>query len=381
MKKILITANSSLFVHQHLTYLISVLSSRYQIILFLPEDKYIYDLPAGVILKCFPFERNPSLFDLVAFIRFFWLRALSRCSLTLSFTPKCSLFNAFTFFLSGYTIHYFTGIRWQLFRGYRRVFFRFLDYLVYVLADNVFFDSYSQARYFLASVASSANIFDVVISPGSLSGVDRSVFKPRDINYLFLSNFNSRSPCLGKLLSLPQHAIPFVFGYVGRICVDKGILVLLHSFKEHLISYPDSFLVLVGPLELGQVHMDLLFSAQNVVHIDFVDDTSSIYSVFDCYVSASFREGFGSSLLEAMSCGLPVISTDISGPRDFVFNSFNGVLVMPEHSCSLLSALNFVVSNPSKLKQFSSNALSTAAMFDSRIVVKSFQSAIDYCLD
>ena len=43
-----------------------------------------------------------------------------------------------------------------------------------------------------------------------------------------------------------------IFGYIGRLNADKGIVTLLEAFKEHLNIFPSNKLVLIGPIEINK---------------------------------------------------------------------------------------------------------------------------------
>ena len=71
----------------------------------------------------------------------------------------------------------------------------------------------------------------------------------------------------------------------------------------------------------------------------------------------SYREGFPRSLLEAASCGLPLISTNVPGCRDICINGFNGFLVSPKDYLDLAKAIKKLIKNPIIQKKFSNNSV------------------------
>jgi glycosyltransferase involved in cell wall biosynthesis len=64
----------------------------------------------------------------------------------------------------------------------------------------------------------------------------------------------------------------------------------------------------------------------------------------------SYREGLPKVLLEAASCGKPIIATDVPGCREIVHNGENGILVPLKDSSSLASAMKELINNPEKRK-------------------------------
>ena len=71
----------------------------------------------------------------------------------------------------------------------------------------------------------------------------------------------------------------------------------------------------------------------------------------------SYREGFPRSLLEAASCGLPLISTNVPGCRDICVNNFNGFLVSPKDYLGLAEAIKKLIKDPIIQKRFSDNSI------------------------
>ena len=78
------------------------------------------------------------------------------------------------------------------------------------------------------------------------------------------------------------------------------------------------------------------------------------------YVSSSDWEGFPNSVMEALSIGMPVISTDCDfGPSDLIENGVNGVLVKPGDVNEMAEAMSKLVSDDSFRNSISSNAVNT----------------------
>ena len=69
----------------------------------------------------------------------------------------------------------------------------------------------------------------------------------------------------------------------------------------------------------------------------------------------SYREGLPKSLLEAASCGRPIVTTDVPGCREIVSNGQNGYLVEARNASALASALSALIADPKLRQQMGQN--------------------------
>ena len=144
---------------------------------------------------------------------------------------------------------------------------------------------------------------------------------------------------------------PVILG-VGRLAEEKDFKTLINAFAK-VRNYKECHLMILGEgalrpeLELLIKELDLQDSVQMP---GFVDNPHSWMLNADLFVLSSIHEGFGNVLVEAMACGLPVVSTDCpSGPNEILEDGKWGELV-PVGDVELLSkAIIKVMSKPSKI--------------------------------
>ena len=356
MQKIIIIVNSPLFVLQHLEHIINKLKNHSKLYLICPYDPRYKIAGKGFKLIYIPLKRNPSWIDLISLILTSYHRLIIRPSAVLSFTPKGGILNTLTFFLGGKTIHYFTGIRWVLYKGLKRKFFKIFDHLIVKFSDMLYCDGLSQSNYIAEELNTSP---PKVIASGSVSGVNLSLYNlQKDDAYdaLLKSTKNINKEFYNLILHKKKSSKPFLFGFVGRISKDKGILDLILAFEEHKKKYLDSYLIIVGPLELGQEFLNQL-NNPNIYYVGFKRDINLYLKFLDALVLPSYREGFGSILLEAAASSLPIIASNIDGPRDFIIHKDNGYLIEPKNVESLKKGLDYFLENRSEVKKYAIQAL------------------------
>jgi glycosyltransferase involved in cell wall biosynthesis len=119
--------------------------------------------------------------------------------------------------------------------------------------------------------------------------------------------------------------------FVGRFVGAKNLTFLISAFKQYVEAGGDADLTLIGdgPLRSQTVdQVDELNLQDRVVFGDFVPakNLAQFYSEADVLVLTSHHENFPIVILEAMSCGLPVIAPSIGGIPDMVTPDENGYL-------------------------------------------------------
>jgi len=126
--------------------------------------------------------------------------------------------------------------------------------------------------------------------------------------------------------------IPNSLLYVGRIDKRKGLNFLLKSLQVVSKEIPDIQLFVVGTGKQLK-RLKRFVKKQNLKkNIEFLgmisdEDLNRWYNKVQCVVVPSVFEGFGLTAVEAMSCGTPVIATDVDALRDVIEDGVNGLLV------------------------------------------------------
>jgi glycosyltransferase involved in cell wall biosynthesis len=154
---------------------------------------------------------------------------------------------------------------------------------------------------------------------------------------------------------------PFRFAYVGLLTARKGIPLLVKAWER--LTHPGAELWLIG--KGSPKAKTLLPPLPGLRHIDAVphDDVPRLLSQCDSFVFPSFFEGFGLVLLEAMACGLPVITTTSTAGPDIITRDHDGWVLEPGNLDRLVGAMEFCLKNRNRIAEMGSNARRKAEQF------------------
>lgn len=138
---------------------------------------------------------------------------------------------------------------------------------------------------------------------------------------------------------------------VGRLDTNKQFDVLIKIFESFLKEYQDWQLKIVGEGSQKDYLMQLIHSKGLSGQIKLLDYTNNIepyYQEASIYACTSQFESFGLTVLEAMSCGLPIITFNSAGPSDLVTHGLNGYVVPKGNEAAFTKYMCMLASDPSK---------------------------------
>lgn len=170
------------------------------------------------------------------------------------------------------------------------------------------------------------------------NGVDIKRFRPlkdRDV--------------LRSKLGLPVDR--FVIGNVARLDPVKNHELLLKVLTEIRANGGDPFLVLVGDgphRPALEQEINRLKVGSDVSLYGYSDLIPELINCMDIFVQSSFYEGFSNTVLEAMSCGIPILATDVGGTRDVLNEGQEGHLFNPNDPKRLASLLVELIKDPER---------------------------------
>lgn len=220
-------------------------------------------------------------------------------------------------------IYYRHGLIYTTMSGLKRFVFKLEEKFTAALATGIINVSQSLSRLAMKDDLNS-NGKQYVIGHGTCGGIDtQGLFNPSLIDQTKLKEIR-------KNLELGDADI--VFGFCGRICNDKGIPELVEGFelfqKSHLelkakLLFIGAFDVRDGVSESckNQIKLnpDIVLSG----HVE-KRDIPYYYSLLDCFVFPSHREGFGMCVIEASAMCVPILDSKAHGCEDAIVEHVTG---------------------------------------------------------
>jgi L-malate glycosyltransferase len=147
-------------------------------------------------------------------------------------------------------------------------------------------------------------------------------------------------------LWLPHHA-PIV-GNVAALVPHKGQRHLIEAAAIVIQKVPDARFVIAGEGELRpQLERQIKdhHLEKHVFLAGFRPDILSVHKAFDIFVMSSITEGLGTSLLDAMACGKPIVATTAGGMPEVVADGLTGLLVPPRDHDAMAAAIVKLLTN------------------------------------
>jgi glycosyltransferase involved in cell wall biosynthesis len=200
----------------------------------------------------------------------------------------------------------------------------------------------------LKSLLRSKSVHVVIENPDDLSSLVSDGFvEPSKISLIRGAGID--------LKAFPFHSEtdgPVLVTLVSRILRDKGILEFINAANQLQTRLPEVVFQIVGEPDLGnpstipQSEIDSWESLPNIRYLGRRSDIADILKGSHIVCLPSYREGLPKSLLEALSCGRPIITTDVPGCREVCADGVNGLLVPARDSIALSKAIEKLAINP-----------------------------------
>jgi len=174
------------------------------------------------------------------------------------------------------------------------------------------------------------------------SGIDLTVFKP-----------------------MPEMEKQWDLAFMGRLESMKSVDLFPEMLTILKPKFPDLTMMMTGEGSLKEQLFDE-FEERNVGYmVDYKgvvesEEVPVLINRSRIFLYPSRREPFGLSIVEAMACGVPVITTDVFGPREIITNNHDGIAVPPDDVNELAKAVEKLLNDDSLRDRVGKNAVKTA---------------------
>ena len=356
MIKIVRIVTSNYCISTHLFNTIKRVPANYKV--YIIGDKvedYAY-LNNDITFINLPIKRNFNvIYDLYCLVKLFIILSKIRPHITHSLMAKAGLLSSIASLLAGvkFRIHTFTGQVWAKKRGVKKHFLITIDKIICNLNSDCLTDSQSQSDFLFKHGVNKFQKPLKFILNGSISGVDVKRFVEID------NNIKDR---LRRKFKIEKN--DFVITYIARKSIDKGCMDMLAIHKDLIQSGKKVKLFFIGPDEsndeIQNFYSNNLSLKKTIIDLGFVHNHQDYLSISNILCLPSYREGFGSIVIDAAASEVPSIGYKIPGLVDSIVENETGFLVRPGDINDFVTKICKLKDNNKSLEYFKSNALKYA---------------------
>lgn len=315
------------------------------------DEQFAASLPEYIHYYPIPMERGISLGGFKAMLAIKKIFKEQKFDIVQYSTPNASCYASLAAWMAKIPVRLYCqwGIAYVGFQGIKRKLFKMEEKMVCRLSTWVEPDSFGNLSFSHKEGLYPENKGSVIWN-GSASGVNLKKFD--------VSHKGEWKEEIRREYNIPENAKVFVF--IGRVTRDKGINELFSATRKLFEEYKDAYLLMVGPNEnSGSVDQGLYnwsVNEKRVIYCGFTNEVEKYLSASDVYVLPSYREGFGSAVIEAESMQVPVIISNIPGPTDAMEKDVTGLVVEKGDSEDLLNAMKRLYNDETSREKLGNNA-------------------------
>jgi glycosyltransferase involved in cell wall biosynthesis len=350
--RVLRVVTASFVVHWHLNNTLKRISDDFETCVVGQDVSLCQEAFPKIKFKDININRKTSLIeDILAFYSLCKFIIVYKPQIIHSIMPKAGFLASIAGFICRVPIrvHTFTGQTWVAKKGISSYLYYVLDLIINFLNTECLTDSNSQSDFLFENYIRHAGRPLKVLSKGSLSGVDISRFN--------LEVLLKDAHGLKEQLKIKDE--DFVFSYLARKTKAKGALDILLAFHEISLIYPQVHLLFIGPDEDGLIS-DLKktkpYLFHRVIELGHVDNPELYLAITNVLCLPSYREGFGSVVIDAAALGVPTIGSRIPGLNDSISDNETGILIKVGDTIELETKMKLMIEKPDLVEQMGYNA-------------------------
>jgi glycosyltransferase involved in cell wall biosynthesis len=342
-----------------------LLSNGYEIYLLTKRDEYscrVDHLFKKVYNLNIDLNGKRPIREIVTFFNILFVLLRLRPNYFLTFTIKPNLYGMIASFVTGTkVIPNITGLgSIESHQGIIASLTKFFYRVTCAFSYHVFFQNKDDMENF--SLKSLNSEIKQLVLPGS--GVDVKKFTPQ--------NVKKRENC-----------IKFIF--LGRLLRKKGIIEYLQSARFIRKKHSEVKFFVLGFLDsenescITYNELQPFIDDASVIYLGNTDEVDLVLPNYDCVVFPSYYfEGTPRSLIEAASCGLPIITTDSRGCKDVVDDNINGLICKSHDINSLIEKLNefIILDHETRIEMGINSRNKALKVFNENIVLYAYTNIL-----
>lgn len=318
---------------------ISFMSDYYEVVAVSSEGKLLEEvaLNEGIRVKGINMTRRITPFkDLIALFRMVRFLKKEKPLIVHTHTPKAGTIGMIAAYIACVPIRLHTvgGLPLIETSGLKRRVLDLVEKVTYACSTMIYPNSSGLYNYIKENRLVPLNKLKV-IGGGSSNGIDTDYFSRGQVQKEHIEAVR---------LSLGLKPDDFIFVFIGRLVVDKGINELIRAFTGLAERYKGIKLLLIGPFEperdaLPAETIKQIETDPAVISVGYRSDIRPYLAVSDVMVFPSYREGLPNVPMQACAMDVPVIATDIVGSNEVITNNINGLIVPVKDADTLYRAM------------------------------------------
>lgn len=146
-----------------------------------------------------------------------------------------------------------------------------------------------------------------------------------------------------------------IFVFVARLIREKGADLFMDAAQKLKTEFPKAEFHIIGnidnsPSSISPNRLSELNERKIITYHGFKKNVENYLTNSDVFVLPTYyREGIPRSILEALSIGMPVITTNTPGCKETVLRNENGILIEPKQLNELIMGIRFFLENPASI--------------------------------
>lgn len=369
--KIILFANTDWYLYNYRLELAQALRvNGHEVVLVSPEGNFAPRLrELGFRLVPFPLSRrgiNP-LVEFSTLVRLIGLFHKEKPDLVHQFTIKCVLYGSLACFFTGVrsVVNSVEGLGYVFTQGIgKQTWLRGLVKLIYRLALHP--------------------TWVIVLNPDDRQYfIENHLANPRQMVLILGTGVNIR-----QFSPVPEsEGNPLVI-LPARLLWDKGVGEFVEAARRLRTAGLQARFALVGDPDDGNPRSVMLTQLQDWEKEDVIEWWGWKEKMADVYAQASiiclptYREGLPKSLIEAVACGRPIVTTNVPGCREIIQQGKNGLLVEARDVSGLAEALKYLVLNPSiRIKMGAAGRKIAEEKYSSEHIIPQIMAVYKSCIE